>query len=317
MALRSKLFQRDDAFEACLVKDSAHIQEGATGPHVSKIQFALLALDNISIEQSEIAARHYGRSTAAGVLAYKRKRSIINRAYQTTADNIVGKMTILSLDSEMATAESKGPLRGCATDIGGGGGGGGTSTRSSLVGGRQLEFAPARLNVSFQEALLANEVIPGSSLRTVLLVERATKLLAPFNLKLSTRFLASFTHPFTVGEKDDVDVRTIRKAADKAATVSPSSLLVIFCHLRGTKSTATSQGELTGITGFKNFVLMNKDRTHPDNGTLLHEMIHCSADRFMNDLHDEDQNSVYSRGDNRNLLRDEHAKSLNDAVFKS
>jgi hypothetical protein len=48
----------------------------------------------------------------------------------------------------------------------------------------------------------------------------------------------------------------------------------------------------------------------------LHEMIHCSNDRFMNDIHDDDQNSVYSRGDNRSLLRDEHAQSLNTSFFR-
>ena len=40
------------------------------------------------------------------MLAYKRKRNIINRAYQTQVDNVVGKMTIASLDAEMLTKES-------------------------------------------------------------------------------------------------------------------------------------------------------------------------------------------------------------------
>jgi hypothetical protein len=40
----------------------------------------------------------YGTQTANAVLAYKRKRNIINYSYQTQADNIVGKMTITSLD---------------------------------------------------------------------------------------------------------------------------------------------------------------------------------------------------------------------------
>ena len=39
------------------------------------------------------------------MLAYKQKRNIINRSYQTKADNIVGKMTMAALDKEMLEAE--------------------------------------------------------------------------------------------------------------------------------------------------------------------------------------------------------------------
>jgi hypothetical protein len=39
------------------------------------------------------------------VLAYKRKRSIINFSFQTQADDIVGKMTVASLDKEMVEFE--------------------------------------------------------------------------------------------------------------------------------------------------------------------------------------------------------------------
>ena len=38
---------------------------------------------------------------AAAVLAYKKKRNIINWSYQQQADNIVGKMTIAALDAEI------------------------------------------------------------------------------------------------------------------------------------------------------------------------------------------------------------------------
>jgi hypothetical protein len=41
------------------------------------------------------------------VLSYKKKRSIINPAYQTQADNIVGKMTIASLDKEILQRENR------------------------------------------------------------------------------------------------------------------------------------------------------------------------------------------------------------------
>ena len=41
----------------------------------------------------------------AAVLNFKKKRGIINRAYQTAPDNIVGKMTIWSLDEEIGARE--------------------------------------------------------------------------------------------------------------------------------------------------------------------------------------------------------------------
>jgi peptidoglycan hydrolase-like protein with peptidoglycan-binding domain len=94
-------------FERCLVQDSAHITPGTHGPHVNKIQTALSTLDHFAVAPGEVQSQTYGPSTAAGVLAYKQKRNIINQAYQTQADNIVGKMTIASLDAEMARVEPK------------------------------------------------------------------------------------------------------------------------------------------------------------------------------------------------------------------
>jgi peptidoglycan hydrolase-like protein with peptidoglycan-binding domain len=107
MPLVSQLFSGDPVFERCLVHDQAHITPGSRGPHVNKIQTALFTLDHYVVAQGEVQSQTYGPSTANGVLAYKRKRSIINRAYETQADNIVGKMTIASLDTEMARVEPK------------------------------------------------------------------------------------------------------------------------------------------------------------------------------------------------------------------
>ena len=101
MSLQSLLFRGDSKLEAAAVSDPAHIVPGATGSHVSKIQFALIKLDGAAITQDGI----YGPKTAAAVLDYKQKRNIINRSYQTQADNIVGKMTIASLDKEMLAIE--------------------------------------------------------------------------------------------------------------------------------------------------------------------------------------------------------------------
>lgn len=104
MALKSALFAGDPKLEAAAQIDAQHIAPGARGPHVAKIQTALIQLDSARIAVDEA----YGPATASAVLAYKQKRDIVNRKYQTTADNIVGVMTMAALDDEMAKAEAGG-----------------------------------------------------------------------------------------------------------------------------------------------------------------------------------------------------------------
>lgn len=106
MPLLSKFFRGDEKLDSCLVLDKTHVTQGATGPHVAKIQMALFILDTLMITRTEIYDKRYGSSTADAVLAYKKKRHIINHSYQTTEDNIVGKMTIASLDREMCDYEA-------------------------------------------------------------------------------------------------------------------------------------------------------------------------------------------------------------------
>jgi len=101
MPLKSKLFKADAKLEAAATADDAHILPGSRGPHVAKIQQALIALDAAPIFPDSI----YGPATAAAVLSFKMKRNIINRAYQTQADNIVGRMTVAALDTEMLARE--------------------------------------------------------------------------------------------------------------------------------------------------------------------------------------------------------------------
>ena len=103
MALQSRLFAGDPKLEAVAVSDPAHIQQGATGEHVRKIQVALTRLDAAIIATDG----QFGPATAAAVLAFKRKRDIVNRSYQSQADSIVGRMTMAALDREMADAEKQ------------------------------------------------------------------------------------------------------------------------------------------------------------------------------------------------------------------
>ena len=88
-----------------MTQDSAHLTRGTTGEAVAKVQAALIFIDSAIIANGELGSQTYGATTAAAVLAYKTARQIINTAYQQTADEIVGKMTIKSLDDELAAAE--------------------------------------------------------------------------------------------------------------------------------------------------------------------------------------------------------------------
>jgi hypothetical protein len=97
MALRSRLFSDDEDLEAAATVDSSHITQGEKGPHVQKIQLALDVLDDANL----VTDGAYGPKTASAVLAFKKKRHIINTAYQNSADDIVGKMTISALDNEL------------------------------------------------------------------------------------------------------------------------------------------------------------------------------------------------------------------------
>lgn len=106
VVLTSRLFADSRELAAAQVDDRAHVVPGAVGPHVGKIQAALEILDDAEIALGEWLGLVYGPTTTAAVLAYKRKRHIINRAYQQTADNIVGKMTITQMDKEMVSAQT-------------------------------------------------------------------------------------------------------------------------------------------------------------------------------------------------------------------
>jgi hypothetical protein len=103
MALKSRLLGAEPALEAALESDPAHIARGARGRHVRKVQEALILLDQAKIDADGV----FGDATAKAVLSYKRKREIINRSYQETADDIVGRMTMASLDRELVEKEGE------------------------------------------------------------------------------------------------------------------------------------------------------------------------------------------------------------------
>lgn len=105
MPLRSNLFAGDLKLEAASTSHPAHITRGSVGPHVAKIQGALFVLDGVEVAENERRSQLYGPSTAAAVLAYKRKRDIVNRSYQSTADDVVGIMTVKAMDDELLAGQ--------------------------------------------------------------------------------------------------------------------------------------------------------------------------------------------------------------------
>jgi hypothetical protein len=107
MTLRCNLFAGDAKLESAAVANSAHVMRGATGPHVGKIQKALISIDDAKISKDEISTTSFGADTEKAVLTYKQKRSIINTDYQQQADAIVGIMTMKSLDEEMLKFQSQ------------------------------------------------------------------------------------------------------------------------------------------------------------------------------------------------------------------
>jgi peptidoglycan hydrolase-like protein with peptidoglycan-binding domain len=106
MALNSRTFAGDPKLADCLVNDSGHLTIGAQGEHVAKVQSAIIFLDGLDIDAAELQTGRYGPSTAAAVLKFKTARGIINRSYQQSPDDIVGKMTIKALDDELVAAEN-------------------------------------------------------------------------------------------------------------------------------------------------------------------------------------------------------------------
>lgn len=109
--LLSQLFRGEPRLEKCLTNDGAHVLIGDQGPFVGMIQYAVLALEGGTLFGQELLREQYGPQTAKLVLAYKARRKIINFSYQTKPDNIVGKMTIRSLDTEMLAFETSQKLK--------------------------------------------------------------------------------------------------------------------------------------------------------------------------------------------------------------
>jgi putative peptidoglycan binding protein len=113
MALQSQLFGGDPLLEKAAVSDRDHILPGSRGPHVAKIQQALIQVAGATIVVDGI----YGPATAAAVADFKRRQNPPILNFAGKIDDIVGIKTMAALDAMLP----KGPkpyafFRYCGND---------------------------------------------------------------------------------------------------------------------------------------------------------------------------------------------------------
>ena len=336
MPLLSVLFRGDRALEACAIQDSAHVTHGAIGEHVAKIQLAVTLLDGLRIDQSELLMQQYGRSTAAAVLAYKKKRQIINHSYQNAADDIVGKMTIASLDNEMRRRELAIKQPGdCALSPPGlatpgvaaagargaqafAGASGGKVTAPKQLGGFIQVFFQITRNAEMEDGYPLSKHI-----------EIARDRLFEHGIAFEVLFRNGFADriPFSAhvihSEGNPVDnVDDIRQVSENVRPGVPGVLRVIVCQMAGDSAGETFRNRrLNNGRLVPPFVLLNSEATDLDHATLLHEMIHASKPGPVK--HDGDHHSIFfeharrSLGEtNRSVLPPEHALTLSKLSSK-
>lgn len=306
MSLLSLLFRGNAALEACAVRDEAHILEGAKGEHVAKIQFALFRIDRSVIDRNELVSQTYGKSTAAAVLQFKQRRAIINRSYQASADNIVGKMTIVALDREFLTVQRLSPVIGdCAQSL-------------ALPQFAQPPAAirdPRALGTSAnRQPSLAKTVagqdekpVPLNSLVTIYVSQTTASRLDGFPIARQIDFARDtlFEHgvtlslafgnpiadtiPFNDNLLFDDNLIQLRKMSEDIRPGFPQVLRVIVCRMAAHFG-ETKRNVVVGAQAVKPFCLLNSQERDPNDTTLLHEMIHAALD---GPAHDSEPNSVF------------------------
>jgi hypothetical protein len=319
--LQSELFRDDNALQACLVRDSAHVLRGARGRHVTRIQTAIAILDGTLMDADELEAAVYGPSTAAAVLAYKRARDIINRSYQQRADDIVGKMTIASLDREMLAAEQRKMGRVCREPTHGPAPMRRRDVVAQGIGDASVPQLPAILSVLFQFVRVGNKLGPHTFAIFFSTIRRANELVAPFGMRVAHIPGFGFSIPHKPKITEPEEFLGLRKSAELAFPGFKPALRVLVCPLRKNDAQdddLTNNAISMSVAGFDRFIVINSNLLRQDNGTLLHEMIHCSADALMGEfgVHDPDgSGSIFSWDSNRPKLPLTRARALRDAFF--
>ena len=254
MALRSKLFAGDAKLEAAAVSDPAHIVPGASGDHVRKIQTALIRLDGATIDVDSI----YGGQTSRAVLAYKQKRDIVNRSYQSQADNIVGRMTVAAMDDELVAAERRNvapPLtakRLCGNCIQGNASLG-MSIIQSLID--SLRFRPK----PFQASRFVALPVAGSAFPVGDSAPPAGSLVRPLSTAQQTRVKDVYG--------DSIDFSTVFISNKTGLGGLPFTMCL--------ERNDAPFGLVPGVPAdAKAIQIMNCGTFEPDDDTLIHEMAH-------------------------------------------
>lgn len=328
MPLVSLLLRDEPRLQACLVADAAHVVPGATGRHVSLIHKVLLVLEKATISAAELRSGLYGPTTTAAVLAYKRKRGIVNRAYQATADNIVGKMTIAKMDNEVLLLDLRAvPGRVVCT-----GGGLAPPGRSAIVGaapsglvGGTTPFTPkkqrpAKLRIIVQKTNRASAFGNSEGLFAEL-YKRARELLAPHGMDFTTGATTPGFGPEVIDAERVIagsaaSCGSVMESALKTLADSPNTLRVIFCPFSDTGDAfgVTDGGPNSALT-VPRFCLINVRKRRGDLGTLLHEIVHAARPEMV--VADVGTTSVFSHADNRSAteLPERHAESILTSFF--
>lgn len=345
--LISSLLRDDTRLQACLVDDTAHLTPGAQGPPVAKVQMALLALDWLRIDSGEIRSQTYGPSTAAAVLSFKTRRGIINFSYQRTADNIVGKMTIAAIDSEMVVWEKASRrLDICSCCPPGDFRSPGSSESRFFASEVNLPTSSSALTASpvggpakppkqFNKTLhiyltVSRKTVREGGFNFQPLVDFADDKLKKFGMKIAVDF-SSASSPDIVEFVDSIvleeDIALARQACENKHPGAPGTLRVMACH-RGINAPPgeTFRGVSVGGVIFKTFIIMNSNLTTSttplDNNVLIHEMIHASHARI--EIHDPELDSVFYefartqvRANNpaRTVLKENRAQELSNGYF--
>lgn len=333
MGLNSQFFGGDKKLEAAQTNDAAHVTIGASGPHVAKVQIALAALDDQKIDSLELKQQRYGPSTAKAVQRFKKRREIINHAYQSAADDVVGKMTISRLDLEMVLFEAvHKPIDECTlagpSAVGTQPGLGinttrANATRSSLVTGKGKPQFNRVLRVMCQ-ITRKSAIEDGYPIRQD--IETAKEILREFGLSLSVEFATSRSNfadtidfPQTLVLEEDV---TLLRQASENVRPGLTSILRIIVARRSVNGNPgqTFRGITSGTTTFQPFVILNSQSTSRDHATFLHEMIHAANLRSIK--HDKEFDSVFfenahnALGDvDRRFLKEEHARTMAGSFF--
>jgi hypothetical protein len=278
MPLRSRLFAGDAKLEDCAVRDQAHLTPGTQGAHVGKVQYALDVIDNLKIERQELMKQVYGPSTADAVLSFKRRRAIINRAYQTTADNIVGRMTIAALDAAMLQKQNLSLAFGeCARDSGRGArlfASQQSSAFAQTVGGPAK--TPPQLNKKLRVVFGITQQTSGP-FDLAAQIKVANTALGVYAMSLepgtgTTPDVLPTAQSYTIED----DIIEIRKASETARPGLFNVLRVVIVKMGTFNFGETLRGKTLDGKTVNTFVFLNCNIRDVSDATLLHEMIHAS-----------------------------------------